>query len=106
MEAAMPNEGLNYRFEVDGKLHATRDAILDGRQIRIAANRTPPSGFRLVEAKHDVTRAVGLEDRVHLDPDKVGVFRTFPGDRTYSFTVDEREWAWGADSINEDEIRL
>lgn len=95
-----------FEFEVDGQVHRTRDDILDGRQIRAAADRNPPSGFILIEAVDRATRSIGLEERVRLHEDRRKVFRTFTGDRTFSFTVDERGWEWGDAKIAEADIRL
>ncbi|KAB1070739.1 multiubiquitin domain-containing protein [Methylobacterium planeticum] len=101
----MADKTFTYEFEVDGRVHHTHDGILDGRQIRLAADRSPPSGFILIEAKGHATRSVGLEETIHLEPDERSIFRTFEGDRTYSFTVDERGWEWGAATVAEADVR-
>lgn len=95
-----------YEYEVDGRLHRTRDEILDGRQIRSEAKRNPPSAFILIEAVDGATRSIGLEERVRLNDDRRKLFWTFPGDRTFSFTVDERGWEWGDNKIAETDVRL
>lgn len=101
----MADRRLTYEFEVDGTVCRTRDPILDGRQIRAAANLSPPADFRLVEVRNASTRAIALDDRVHLDADHRHSFRSAPGDRTYSFLFNDAECEWPLEIVNEAEIR-
>ncbi|WP_175506724.1 multiubiquitin domain-containing protein [Bosea sp. CRIB-10] len=105
MGAIMADRRLTYEFEVDGTVCRTRDPILDGRQIRAAANLSPPADFRIVEIRNTSTRAIALEDRVHLDANHRHCFRSAPGDRTYSFLLNDAECEWPQETINEAEIR-
>lgn len=101
----MADKRLTYEFEVDGNVCRTCGPILDGRQIRAAANLSPPSDFRLVEIRNASTRAIALEDWVHLDADHRHSFRSAAGDRTYSFLFNDAECEWPEETVNEADIR-
>ena len=101
----MADRSLTYEFEVDGNVCHTRDPILDGRQIRAAANLAPPANFRLVEIRNASTSAVALEDKVHLEAGHRHSFRSAPGDRTYSFLFNDAECEWPRETVNEADIR-
>lgn len=94
-----------YSLRVDGTDHATDDATLDGRQVRVSAHLVPPSAFVLIRTDRGIAESVGLEEQVALEPGVPAVFHSFESDRTFSLTVDERGWEWGAPSIGEHDIR-
>lgn len=94
-----------FAFEVDGELLHTDDAILSGREIRSLAGRDPAADHRLIQVMDRFTTSVGLEDKVSLDRGEKAEFRTFESDRDFDFTVEERGWEWGSDTISEADIR-
>jgi hypothetical protein len=95
----------NLEFEVDGAVITTDDDLLDGRQLRTAARLTPPSDYVLVRVDGGLSQSVGLEESVRLQKGRRAAFRSFASDRVHAFTVNERGWEWGSDSIAEDDIR-
>lgn len=86
------------RFEID-------DDDPSGRDIRAAANLNPASAFVLVHVRDRGTTSVGLDDKPQLEHGAVEVFRAFESDRIYTATLDERAVEWGAEVINETELR-
>lgn len=87
-----------FQFTVDGALYGTADKTRDGSQIREAAGLTPASDFVLVHITGGIVRSVSIEE-VTFERGKTAVFLSFRSDRTYTFTVNERGWEWGAPSI-------
>lgn len=88
-----------YQFTVDGKLHGTDDKMISGSQIRVAAALTPASEFVLIQIADGIARSLSIEDEVGFERGQIAVFLSFRSDRTYTFTVDERGWEWGAPAI-------
>ena len=74
-------------YSFDGQTYATEDAILSGRQIRSQASLSPASGHILIKLGSSTMRSVGLEETIDLTQSKHLGFRSFPGDRIYTFTV-------------------
>lgn len=88
-----------FQFSVDGVFHDTGDKILDGNQIRVSAALMPASDFILIQIIDGIARSISIEDEVKLEAGNVAVFLSFRGDRTYTLTVNERGWEWGASTI-------
>ena len=93
-----------YVFTVDGVPHGTGDKIMDGDQIRETAGKVPGSDFLLIQIVEGSGRSVGLEDDVKFVEGETAVFLSFPSDRIFTFTVDERGWEWGAATISAADI--
>ncbi|WEZ86296.1 multiubiquitin domain-containing protein (plasmid) [Rhizobium sp. 32-5/1] len=89
-----------FEFTVNGALHGTGDRIIDGNQIREIAGLLPASSFVLIQIVEATGRSIGLEDEVKFDSKEKAVFLSWPGDRIYTFTVDERGWEWGSGTIS------
>lgn len=94
-----------YMFEVNGIQLGTDDEVMDGRQIRSAANLTPASNYQLIQVSSGFAHSVGLEEPIKFETGSLLVFRAFESDRVFSFTLDERGWEWGTSKINEAELR-
>jgi len=88
-----------FQFTVDGALRGTRDKILDGSQIREIAGLAPVSEFVLIQIIGGIARSISIEEEVRFESGETAVFLSFRSDRTYSFTVNERGWEWGAATI-------
>jgi hypothetical protein len=88
-----------YKFTVDGVPHGTGDKIMDGGQIREAAGKVPASDFVLIQIVEGSGRSISLEDDVKFVDSETAIFLSFPSDRVFTFTVDERGWEWGASTI-------
>ncbi|WP_298987333.1 multiubiquitin domain-containing protein [uncultured Roseibium sp.] len=95
-----------YKFELDGEQYATNDAILTGRDIRAHAGLNPASDYQLIQIREATSRSVGLEEKIDLEDKARPVFRSFRGDRVFSFTINERGFEWGAPEISANDIRL
>jgi hypothetical protein len=93
-----------YVFTVDGALHWTADKILNGNQIRDTAGKVPASDFVLIQIVEENGSSIGLDDHVKFVEGEAAVFLTFPSDRIFTFTVDERGWEWGAGTISAADI--
>lgn len=94
-----------FTYSVDGQTYTTEDAILSGRQIRSQASLNPASDHILIEFGKNTTRSVGLEETVDPIQSQPPGFRSFPGDRIYTFTVNERGFEWGAEEISAADLR-
>ena len=90
---------IDFHYQLDGTVFTTNDALLKGRDIRSNSGLNPVSEFMLIEVGDQTTRSIGLEETINLADTSSHVFRSFRGDRTYSFTVNERGYEWGADCI-------
>jgi len=88
-----------FQFTVDGVLHGTNDKTMDGSQVREIANLLPASEFVLIQIVGGIARSITIEDEVTFERGKVATFLTFRGDRTYTLTINERGWEWGAPFI-------
>ena len=88
-----------FQFSVNGVLHGTGDKVLDGSQIREIAGLVPASDFVLIQIVGGIARSINLEEEVELANGEVALLLSFASDRTYTFTVNERGWEWGAPMI-------
>ncbi|WP_363738334.1 multiubiquitin domain-containing protein [Sphingobium sp. LMA1-1-1.1] len=88
-----------FQFTVDGVAYGTNDKTMDGSQIREAVGLTPASDFVLVQIEGGVAFSIGIEKDVSFERGKVATFLSFRSDRTYTFTVNERGWEWGAATV-------
>ncbi len=96
-----------YSIRVDDLTLTTADPKLTGRQVRNLAGATPASAYALIMITENSAQSVGLDRSIDLgELEGPAVFRLFRSDRTFSFTVNERGFEWGAASIGEEEIRL
>jgi hypothetical protein len=93
-----------FQFSVNGVLHGTGDKVLDGSQIREIAGLVPASDFVLIQIVGGIARSISLEEEVKFANDEVALFLSFVSDRTYTFTVNERGWEWGAPTITASDI--
>ena len=92
-------------IEVDGHVHDTADAKVDGREIRTFAGLVPPSDYVLIQVGDRRTKSIGLEETVEIRAGQRPVFRSFASDRIFAFTVNELGWEWGAAAISEPDLR-
>jgi len=95
-----------YTITVNELTLTTLDPKITGRQLRGLAGATPASAYVLILIAKNSTQSVGLERTINLsEMEGQAVFRLFKGDRTYSFTINERGFEWGDASISGDDIR-
>ena len=92
-------------YKVDGAAIETADAILSGRQIRQAAGLSPASDHVLIKLGNGTSQSIGLDEPVDLKGEQLPCFVSFRADRTYSFTLNERGFEWGADEISAEDLR-
>ncbi len=88
-----------YRVIVDGRVVTLHDRTPTGRQVRQAAGAAPASDFILILVADRETRSVALDETLDLQEIDRPRFRLFNNDRIYTFTLDERGFEWGAESI-------
>ena len=81
------------------------DPVPDGRQILSAAGFDPADEHVLIQRMRHGTRSIGLDEPVDLREEGREAFDAFRGDRTYTFTIDERGYEWGAAIITEPQLR-
>lgn len=94
-----------FAFIVNGERYETRDPVLQGRDVLQKAGFTPPSDHVLIQLTRPGSVSKGLDEDIELSEPGREEFRAFHGDRTFSFTVDERGYEWGAPTITEPELR-
>lgn len=92
-------------LDVNGVRYEIDDDDPSGRDVRAAAGLNPASSFVLIHVRDRGSTSVGLDDKLDLKAGKVEIFRAFESDRIFTFTLDERAFEWGADSISETELR-
>lgn len=101
----MSNTPKAYEVSVNGAHFALDDDDPSGRDIRAAAGLNPASAFVLIQVRERGSTSIGLDDKVQLNHGKTAIFRAFESDRIYTFTLDERSWEWGSETILETELR-
>ncbi|QPC86379.1 hypothetical protein GA830_06225 [Mesorhizobium sp. NBSH29] len=94
----------NFTYKLDGRLVATDDAILSGRDIRGNAGLNPMSDYVLIQIVDRASRSIGLDETIDLREVDEPEFLSFKGDRTFSLTVNERGFEWGAATISAADI--
>ncbi len=100
-----PQERGTWEIEVDGRLVVLHHAQPTGREIREAAGTIPADEFILIRIVNRETRSVALDESVNLRKGDRAQFRVFHDDRIFTFTLDERGFEWGSDSIPAAELR-
>ncbi|MER8478588.1 multiubiquitin domain-containing protein [Mesorhizobium sp. M1148] len=94
----------NFTYKLDGRVIATNDAIISGREVRTIGGLNPASGYILIQIADGSTRSIGLEEPTDLRQMPQPEFLSFEGDRTFSLTVNERGWEWGAAKLSAADI--
>jgi len=97
--------GDDYIFFVNDISHKSTDPQLTGRDLLRKAGFDPASDHVLIQVTVPGSHSVGLDEVVNLTEDRREVFQAFASDRIFAFTVDERGYEWGAQTINEAELR-
>ncbi|MEQ8166846.1 MAG: multiubiquitin domain-containing protein [Alphaproteobacteria bacterium] len=95
----------SYKFDLDGCIFETADPIISGRDVRSTGGLAPASDFVLIEIGDATSRSVGLEEPITLQQGRTIQFRSFKSDRSYSMTINERGFEWGAEDISASDIR-
>lgn len=91
-------------YPVNGTEVAFPDSVVAGREVLTHAGLVPASEYQLILVREGRTRLIGTDDEVDLDTQRGGLFRAFPSDRAYGFTVDEVGQVWGAVDMEVDEF--
>jgi hypothetical protein len=89
--------------EVEGRVVPIDLNAGDGRQILTAADCEPADDFILIQVLHHETRSIALEQVVQLGIQNK--FVAFRGDRLYRFTINDRGFDWGDNTITETQLR-
>ena len=98
---AAPDSKQGLQIKIDGQPFEVRDPIITGRQVLDLAGKRPPSDFVVLQYLPDgLLEHVRLEETTDLRAKGVERFITFESDRVFRFTLDEREFAWGAPRIS------
>lgn len=94
-----------FDIEVNGQVVSVDDATVSGREIIDAARMGAASDYVLIQIGDRELQSIGLQQKVDLRHNDTPRFRTFEGGEIHQFTVDERGYEWGADTISAAEIR-
>jgi len=100
----MPN-ATHYQYRLNEQVFETSDPVVTGRDIRAQADLVPVSDYILIQLGDRTTRSVGLEEPINLNRAVMPEFLSFFGDRTFSLTINERGYEWGAEEIPISAIR-
>ena len=99
--AAAPEPHRAFQVRIDDQPFEIRDPIVTGRQILDLAGKRPASEFVVLQFLPDgLLEEIRLEETTDLGERGVERFITFESDRIFRFTLDEREFAWGAPRIS------
>lgn len=98
-------ENRGFRCTVNGSAFSIDDDDPSGRDLRSTARLDPASAWILIQIRDHGATSVGLDDKIALRKSETAVFRAFESDRLFSFTLVERGWEWGAETILESELR-
>lgn len=98
-------DGARFQVTINGTGIELHDPVETGRQLLSAGGFDPASDHILIRILARASEQIGIDEKVDLRHDGPFVFRAFRSDRTFSFTIDERGYVWGAPSITEDELR-
>lgn len=99
--AAAPQPHRGFQIRIDEQPFEIRDPIVTGRQILDLAGKRPPSDFVVLQYLPDgLLEEIRLEETTDLGERGVERFITFESDRIFRFTLDEREFVWGAPRIS------
>lgn len=82
------------------------DAMQSGRHILGKAGMKPADEYVLIQLLHHGTRSIGLDEVLDLREPGTEMFRAVRSDRIFRFTLNDRGFEWGANTISEPEIRL
>ena len=103
MTAALKHPPL--AIPLDGQHLEFRDEKPLGRQIRDTAGLIPASAYVLILIEKRGGRSIGLDEVVDLRALTNPIFRSFESDVIYPFTLNERGFEWGDETIGEEELR-
>lgn len=90
---------------VNGVRHHVTDPVIDGRTLLRIAGFNPASDHLLIQVNRPGSRSIGLDENVDLRTGNHAEFRAFTSDRSFSFTVDDVGYEWGARTISESDLR-
>jgi hypothetical protein len=90
-------------YPVNGTPVNFTDKFVTGREVLTRSGNVPASEFQLILVQGGRTHLIGTDDEIDLKKEKGGVFRAFPSDRSFGFTVDEIGQVWGTDEMEVDE---
>jgi len=97
--APVSKQGL--QIKIDDQPFEVRDPIITGRQILDLAGKHPASEFVVLQYLPDgLLEEIRLEETTDLRERGAERFITFQSDRIFRFTLDEREFVWGAPLIS------
>jgi len=92
-------------YFVNDEPFRTRDPIVSGREVLSKAGFIPADQHILVQIRDQQTTGRELDEKITLRTAGPEHFRAFPGDRLFTFTVEQRSQVWGEPQIKETELR-
>lgn len=90
---------------VNGQSFEFDDSEVLGREILTVSGYLPPTEHILIQVRDGRSRLLGPDDRVDLRQARGAVFRAFPGDRAWTFTLNEIGQVWGSEMMDVSELR-
>lgn len=77
-----------------------------GRMVLEAFNLLPADEYILVQLRDQGIKEIPLDQELDLANTNTNKFFAFHSDRSYKFSIDDKRFSWGADSISEKLLRL
>jgi hypothetical protein len=98
---AAPETRRAFQVCIDDQPFEVRDPIITSRQVLDLAGKRPASDYVVLQYLPDgLLEHLRLEETTDLRVKGVERFITFESDRVFRFTLDEREFSWGAPRIS------
>lgn len=98
---AAPEPRRAFQVRIDDQPFEIHDPLVTGRQILDLAGKRPASEFVVLQYLPDgLLEEIRKEETTDLRESGAERFLTFQSDRIFRFTLDEREFTWGAPTIS------
>jgi hypothetical protein len=95
-----PESGRRFQVVIDEQAFQIGDPVVTGRQLLDVAGMRPADQFIILQFLPDgLLEEIRLEETTNLRESGVEKFITFHSDRSFRFTIDGREFEWGAPTI-------
>ena len=99
--AAAPEARRAFQVRIDDHPFEIHESLITGRQILDLAGKRPATEFVVLQYLPDgLLQEIRLEETTDLRERGIERFITFQSDRIFRFTLDEREFIWGAPLIS------
>jgi len=101
-----PGQDGQFFTTVNGMTVKFTNPVPKGEHILDKAGFHPTGDFALIQLLGHSSRSIGLDDEVDLRAAGTEEFRAFKTDRIYRFTLNGHGFEWGADKLEENELRV